>query len=82
MTNLDPHTTKYMEEGPFLFDDGAFCVWKNRFGVWQSASKDGTKLLSAPTKESCEDMTRWKLAGYPGGYTTDTGIKMTGKDTL
>ena len=64
------------EETAFIFDDGNFTVWKTPYGVWRSADREGNALLTAPTKESCEDMTRWKLAGYPGGETIVTNVRV------
>ena len=63
MSDLDK-PSKYMEEGPYNYDEGAFVVWKSRFGLWRAMDKDGTGLCSGLDRESVVYWAREHLNGY------------------
>jgi len=65
---------KYLQEGPFSYDDGAFTVFKTRWGTWGSADSEGKRLVCGANQEAVEFFAREKLNGYPNCYTTDTGV--------
>lgn len=48
--------------------DDCFRVYKTRFNLWHSASKDGTELVSSLTEEACIAMTRFYLKGKQEGW--------------
>ena len=73
---------KYISEGPFYFDGGAFCIWKTRWGTWNSADREGKGLVSGLDRDAVETFAREKINGYPNCWTSDTGVYMTGSDTL
>lgn len=41
--------------------DETFRVWETRFGMWQSETKEGRKMLTGLTKDVVVNMTRWHL---------------------
>ena len=41
--------------------DGCFRVWETRYGLWQSETKEGRKMLTGLKKDDVIDMTRWHL---------------------
>jgi hypothetical protein len=41
--------------------DETFRVWETRFGLWQSETKEGRKMLTGLTKDVVVNMTRWHL---------------------
>jgi hypothetical protein len=43
-----------------LIDD-TFYVWETRFGLWNSETKEGRKMLTGGTREGVLQMTRWHL---------------------
>lgn len=47
-------------EGSELIDD-VFYVWKSRFGLYSTMTKQGRRMLTGLTKESSISMTRWHL---------------------
>ena len=75
--DLPPKDTK---EGPFSYDDGAFTVWLSRFGLWNSADKEGKGLCCGLDKESVIRWSREHLNGFQNSYTTypkkESGYKL------
>ena len=47
-------------EGAILHDD-CFYVWKTRFGLYSSMTKEGRKMSTGGTEEGVISMTRWTL---------------------
>jgi hypothetical protein len=51
--------------------DDCFRVWETRFGLWQSETKDGRRMLTGAFKDNVILMTRWHLKceqeGWPEG---------------
>lgn len=47
-------------EGAVLIDD-VFYVWKTRFGLYTTMTKQGRKMLTGATRDSVVTMTRWHL---------------------
>jgi len=41
--------------------DDCFRVWKTRYGVWSTETKQGRRMLTGLTREAVVDMTRWHL---------------------
>ena len=60
-------------EGAELIDE-CFYVWKSRYGLFSSMTKDGRKMMTGATKDGVTVMTRWHLKceqeGWPEGSTT------------
>ena len=53
-------TELQIPEGSELIDD-VFYVWKTRFGLFTTMTKQGRKMLTGGTKEGVITMTRWHL---------------------
>lgn len=68
--------TNDMTEGPFYYDDGAFCIWLTKFGMWKSADREGKALCSGTVKESVVRFAREHLNGWKNCTVTDTGVKI------
>jgi len=49
-------------------DDGAFYVWKQRWGTWCSASCEGENLITALTREDVISGTRYYLWGRENNW--------------
>ena len=49
--------------------DDAFRVRESRFGLFVSVKKDGVEVITAPTHESCLEVTRFHLKGEQEGFT-------------
>jgi len=64
-----------MTEGPFYYDNGAFCIWLTRFGMWQSANKEGKSLCSGADKETVIKFAREHLNGWQNCTITVTNVK-------
>ena len=47
-------------DGAELIDD-VFYVWKTRFGLFSTMTKDGRKMLTGGTKDAAVTMTQWHL---------------------
>tara|TARA_B100001142_G_scaffold114480_1_gene116632 strand:- start:5949 stop:6224 length:276 start_codon:yes stop_codon:yes gene_type:complete len=43
-----------------LIDD-VFYVWKTRYGLYTTMTKEGRKMMTGATKEGVTTMTRWHL---------------------
>lgn len=56
-----------MSEEITWYDD-EFKVFKTRFGLFISELRDGKQIITAPTEESCVDMTRFYLKGLQDGF--------------
>jgi len=64
-----------------IMDDGAFSVFKTRWGTYSSRDKDGNGLCCSLDKEACVFWSREHLTGFPNSYATSTNVSMVG-DTL
>ena len=60
LTTTTPETFPEIPEGSELIDD-VFYVWKTRFGLYQTMTKEGRKMLTGGTKDGTVTMTRWHL---------------------
>lgn len=58
--------------------DGCFRVYKTRFGVWHSESKEGRNLITSLTEEQCISATRFQLKGEQEGWDQETSVKYDG----
>lgn len=67
-----PDNIKYIQEGPFFYDNGRFFIWLTRWGTYSSADADGNRLVTGIDKEAVEFFTREKLNGYPNCTTIVT----------
>lgn len=51
--------------------DDCFRIWETRFGLWQSETKEGRRMLTGLHKDNVILMTRWHLKceqeGWPEG---------------
>ena len=47
-------------EGAELIDD-VFYVWKTRYGLYSSMTKQGRKMMTGATKDGVTELTRWHL---------------------
>ena len=47
-------------EGAILHDD-CFYVWKTRYGLYSSMTKEGRKMSTGGTEDGVIKMTRWTL---------------------
>ena len=47
-------------KGAELIDE-AFYVWKTRYSVYSSMTKQGRKMMTGATKEGVTELTRWHL---------------------
>ena len=50
------------------FDDGAFVVYKTRWGTYASRDKEGNDLCSSLDKDSTIFWSREHLTGFPNSY--------------
>ena len=48
--------------------DEAFRVRESRYGLFVSVKKDGEEVITAPTLESCIEVTRFHLKGEQEGF--------------
>ena len=51
-----------------IWYDEAFRVRETRFGLFVSVKKDGKEVITAPTLESCIEVTRFHLKGEQEGF--------------
>ena len=63
--------------------DEAFRVRESRYGLFVSVKKDGEEVITAPTLESCIEVTRFHLKGEQEGfpepsssYSNSVGVKL------
>ena len=63
--------------------DDAFRVRESRYGLFVSVKKDGEEVITAPTLESCIEVTRFHLKGEQEGfpeplssYSGSVGVKL------
>jgi len=52
----------------YTWIDDVFRVYKTKYGLWHSASKDGEELVTALTEEQCISGTRFYLKGRQEGW--------------
>ena len=48
--------------------DDCFRVWETRFGLWQSETKDGRRMLTGAFRDNVILMTRWHLKCEQEGW--------------
>ena len=60
-----------MSEEITWYDD-TFKVFESRFGLFISELKDGRQVITAPTLESCINVTRFHLKGEQEGFPEPT----------
>jgi uncharacterized protein YtpQ (UPF0354 family) len=61
-------TNEHPEIAEVEWIDDCFRVYKTQYGVWHSAKKDGTELVTALTEEQCISGTRFYLKGIQDGW--------------
>lgn len=70
-------------EGAELIDE-AFYVWKTRYGLYSSMTKQGRQMMTGGTKDGVTLMTRWHLKCEQDGtleqYTRVVGGSSVGVD--
>ena len=55
-----PQEIKQPPDGAELIDD-VFYVWKTRYGLFSTMTKEGRSMLTGGTKDGVVVMTRWQL---------------------
>jgi len=55
-----PQEKTNLPEGAELIDD-VFYVWKTRYGLFSTMTKEGRSMLTGATKDGVVTMTRWHL---------------------
>jgi len=55
-----PQEIKQPPDGAELIDD-VFYVWKTRYGLFSTMTKEGRSILTGGTKDGVIVMTRWHL---------------------
>ncbi len=62
---------EHPEIAEYEWIDDCFRVWETRFGLWQSETKEGRRMLTGAFKDNVILMTRWHLKceqeGWPEG---------------
>jgi len=58
--------------------DDCFRVYKTRFGVWQSETKEGRNIITSLTEESCISATRFQLKGEQDGWNSQDQVSYEG----
>ena len=61
-----------------LFDDGAFSVFRTRWGTYASRDKEGNGLCSGLDKEAVIFWAREHLNGYANSWASTTNVSMMG----
>lgn len=61
----------------FWYDD-YFRVYKTRFGVWHSVTKEGREVITALTEEFCVSATRFQLKGEQEGWSGENQVTYDG----
>ena len=66
-----------------IWYDDTFRVRESRFGLFVSVKRDGKEVITAPTLESCINVTRFHLKGEQEGfpelesaYSASTGVDL------
>ena len=59
------------------YDDGAFVVYRTRFGTWASYDKEGKGLCSGNDKDACIYWSREHLNGFKTSRCYSTNISTT-----
>ena len=67
-TKLHPEIT--IPENAELIDD-VFYVWKTRFGLYSTMTKEGRNMLTGGTREGVITMTHWHLKWEQEGTLED-----------
>jgi len=52
--------------------DDIFRVYKTKYGLWHSATREGEELVTAMTEEKCVSATRFYLKGRQEGWVEET----------
>tara|TARA_R110001606_G_C15128812_1_gene623084 strand:+ start:341 stop:595 length:255 start_codon:yes stop_codon:yes gene_type:complete len=60
MTQTDTTNEVVLPENAELIDD-VFYVWKSRYGLYSTMTKEGRKMLTGLHKDNVILMTRWHL---------------------
>ena len=81
MSDLDK-PNKYCQEGPYIYDDGQFTIWKSRFGLWRATAGDGTGLCSGLDKDSVVYWAREHINGYQTSTMVVTNVSFLGNYKL
>ena len=62
---------EHPEIAEYEWIDDCFRVWQSRFGLWQSETKEGRRMLTGAFRDNVILMTRWHLKceqeGWPEG---------------
>ena len=66
---------KYCKEGPYIYDDGAFTLYLNRFGVWKTRNANGDGICSGLDKEDVVFWAREHINGFQNSWASTTNTK-------
>ncbi len=66
----EDQTLVEVPDGAELIDE-VFYVWKTRYGLYSTMTKEGRKMLTGGTKDSVVSMTRWHLKCEQDGTLED-----------
>ena len=61
-----------------IMDDGAFSVYKTRWGTYSARDKEGNGLCVSLDKEATIFWAREHLNNFPNSYATSTNVSMVG----
>ena len=65
-----------------VYDEGAFTVFKTRWGTYAARDKEGNGLCTSLDKEATIFWAREHLADFPNSYATKTNISTAIGDSL
>lgn len=68
--------TEHPEIAEHTWIDDTFRVYKTKYNLWHSATKDGEELVTAITEEQCISGTRFYLKGRQEGWDAETSRVM------
>ncbi len=59
-----------------MYDDGAFSIFKTKYGMYSSIDRDGKSLVSSLSKEDVIAWSREHLNGFQNSTATVTNVKV------
>ena len=65
-----------------VYDDGAFTVFKTRWGTYSAKDKEGNGLCTSLDKDAAIFWAREHLTGFPNSYATSTNVSTVIGDSL
>ena len=59
-----------------VYDDGAFSIFKTKYGMYSSIDREGKALVSSISKEDVIIWSREHLNGFQNSTASDTNVKV------